>query len=144
MKTFSNPSGRSVRLFGVAPNGYEGDPANATKREEFMRGQHSSLDPKALAIAGGVGAVALSLLFGFGMMGAGSMMGGGWMMGGYGGPGSYASHWSAGAGFFMLVTVLFVGLIAGWITALVYNAILSQSARQPETRTEFPSDKPAI
>jgi hypothetical protein len=109
-----------------------------------MHGQHSSLDPKALAIAGGAGAVALSLLFGFGMMGAGSMMGGGWMMGGYGGYGSYASHWSAGTGLFVLVTVLFVGLIAGWITAMVYNANLSRPDRQLEARTELPSDKTAL
>lgn len=114
-----------------------------------MHGQHSSLDPKALAIAGGAGAVALSLLFGFGIMGAGSMMGGGWMgggwmTGGYGGSGGYASHWGAGTGLFALVAVLVIGIVAGWITAMVYNALLNRPDRQPEARTGLHSDKTAL
>ena len=118
-----------------------------------MRNQYSLLNPKALAIAGGAGAVAISLLFGFGMMGAGSVMGtgsimgGGWMMGGYGGyggNGTPTSHWSTGGGLVMLVTLLFIGLVAGWITALVYNMVVRQPEQSPESRAERSGNEPAV
>jgi hypothetical protein len=94
-----------------------------------MRMSHSLLHPSALAIAGGIGAIVLATLMGFGMTGAGSMMAGGGMMGGYGPYGGFPGyHVTVGGGLFMLFWAFVVGALAGWIVALVYNAVVRQSS----------------
>ncbi len=86
-----------------------------------MRNISATLQPAAFAIAGGVAAVALAIVGGLGLLGAGSMMGGS-MMGGYG-QGRAGYHMGFGGGLFMVVWAFVGGALAGWILAAVYNRV---------------------
>lgn len=97
---------------------------------------HARLQPGALAIAGGIAGLVAALFVGFGMLGFGSMMsGGGWMMGpgrwtaGAGGwmPGAGYGHMGFGGGLTMLIAFVVVGIVAGWVVATVYNAVIGRS-----------------
>jgi hypothetical protein len=102
-----------------------------------VRNSYSLLHPAALAVSGGAGALALALLHGLGVLGAGSMMGGGWMMGDYG-PYGYPYHMTIGGGFFMLLWAIVAGAFGGWIVAVVYNAIVRQVAARSDSATGLP------
>jgi hypothetical protein len=102
----------------------------------MMRTFYSALHPLALAVAGGVAAIVLALVAGVGMVGAGSMMGGGSMMGTYGYPGY---HMTAGAGIAMLLWAFIAGALAGWIVALVYNAMARPSTDRSDLVAPGPS-----
>ena len=97
---------------------------------------HARLHPSALAIAGGIAGLVAALFVEFGMLGFGSMMsGGGWMMGGgnwmtgAGGwmPGAGYGHMGFAGGLTMLIAFVVAGLVAGWVVASVYNAVIGRS-----------------
>jgi hypothetical protein len=94
------------------------------------------LHASGLAIAGGIAGRVAALFVGFGMLGFGSMMsGGGWMMGGGGWmtgaggrmPGPGYGQMGFGGGLTMLIAFVVGGLVAGWLIASVYNAVISRS-----------------
>jgi hypothetical protein len=92
--------------------------------------QYQRLNPLAFAIAAGVAAIVVSLLFGLPAMGFGGMMGG--RYGGYGGPGWMTGGFGNGSflgfGIMWLVGVLVVAL-AGATVAWVYNAVHTTRSR---------------
>ncbi len=99
---------------------------------------HARLHASGLAIAGGIAGLIAALFVGFGMLGFGSMMsGGGWMMGGGGWmtgaggrmPGLGYGQMGFGGGLTMLIAFVVVGLVAGWVVASVYNAVIGRSER---------------
>lgn len=101
---------------------------------------HARLHPSALAIAGGTAGLVVALFADFGMLGFGSMIGGGaagYMMGGGSwmrGPGAWmpGGHMGYAGGLTMLVAFVVVGLVAGWIVASVYNAVIARSQPTPQ------------
>lgn len=100
------------------------------KEQRYLR-----LNPGALAIAGGIGALVVGLTSGLAMMGFGSMMGG-YAMGGYGG-----YHMGTSAGLAMLFWVFILGAIAGAAVAWTYNTVVARDERATST-TELETRPP--
>lgn len=99
---------------------------------------HARLHASGLAIAGGIAGLVAALFVGFVMLGFGSMMsGGGWMMSGGGWmtgaagrmPSPGHGQMGFGGGLTMLVAFVVVGIVAGWVVASVYNAVVGRSER---------------